>query len=591
MTTAVEVSGVTVTVDATGHDIVRDVSFGLDRGEVMGVVGESGSGKSTLALALLGFARRGATITAGRVVVDGLDLLSLPPGELRRARGSRVAYVPQDPATALNPSLSLATQLTEGLRLPRREASARVRRLLEAVDLPADDAFLKRHPRRLSGGQQQRVAIAMAVAAGPRLLVLDEPTTGLDVVTQARVLRMVRELCREHDMAAIYVSHDLAVVAEVADRVTVVYGGEVVESGADRDVLTRAAHPYTRALLAAVPSATRRHRLVPIPGRAPGVGGYRRGCVFAPRCDHAVAECRATRPALVPGPSGTLTRCPRADEVVRAPRVPARAAERRVASDAEPEVLSVSGLHAGHGGRQVLFDVSFGLGRGECLAVVGESGSGKTTMSRCLVGLHEEQEGALAFRGRPIPAAARARDEDTRRGLQYVFQNPYGSLNPHRSVEGSLVVPLRHYFGVSARDSRRRVREALERVEIPARLADRRPAELSGGQRQRVAIARALVCEPEVLLCDEVTSALDVSVQAAVVELLRSLLADGLSMVFVTHDLAVVRSIADRVVVLNGGRVVESGDTDAVLTTPVHPYTRGLVAATLEVPDVLDSAV
>ncbi|MFI0411679.1 dipeptide ABC transporter ATP-binding protein [Actinomadura sp. 3N508] len=591
MAKEVEVSGVTVTAGAMGNDIVQDVSFELGRGEVMGVVGESGSGKSTLALALLGFARKGATITGGRVVIDGVDLLALPPGELRRARGSRVAHVAQDPATALNPSLSLATQLTEGLRRPRREALPRVRRLLETVGLPSDDAFLKRRPRQLSGGQQQRVAIAMAVAAGPRLIVLDEPTTGLDVSTQARVLEMVRELCGEHEMAAIYVSHDLAVVADVADHVTVMYGGEVVESGTTKDVLLRAAHPYTRALLAAVPSATHRHRLVPIPGRALSAAESRRGCVFAPRCDHAVAECGTTRPELVPAPSGTLARCLRTEEVMRKPRAPQRSHETHAVADAGPDVFSVSGMNAGYGGRQILFDVSFGLARGECLALVGESGSGKTTMSRCLIGLHEEQEGTLTFEGRPIPARAGKRGKSTRRELQYVSQNPYASLNPHRSVESSLLVPLRHYFGMSARDGRKRVREALERVEMPSRLSDSYPAELSGGQRQRVAIARALVCEPKLLICDEVTSALDVSVQASVVELLRSLLDDGLSMIFVTHDLAVVRSIADSVVVLNQGRVVESGAADSVLTAPSHPYTQGLVAATLEIPDAFEPTV
>ncbi|WP_242903327.1 ABC transporter ATP-binding protein [Actinomadura terrae] len=591
MAKEVRVSGVTVTVDATGNDIVQDISFELGRGEVMGVVGESGSGKSTLALALLGFARQGATITGGRVVIDGVDLLALPEAELQRARGSRVAYVPQDPATALNPSLSLSTQLTEGLRMPKREALPRVRKLLESVGLPSDDAFLKRRPRQLSGGQQQRVAIAMAIAAGPRLIVLDEPTTGLDVSTQARVLEMVRELCREHDMAAIYVSHDLAVVADVADYVTVMYGGEVLESGTDRDVLIRPAHPYTRALLAAVPSASHRHRLVSIPGRAPSAAEKRNGCVFAPRCDHAIDECGTTRPELLPGPSQTLARCLRMDEVARTPRIQPRPNETRAATDGEHDMFSVSKLNAGYAGRQILFDVSFGLAQGECLALVGESGSGKTTMSRCLVGLHEEQTGTLTFEGAPIPARAADRGKETRRGLQYVFQNPYASLNPRRTVESSLAVPLRHYFGIGGSEARKRVAEALERVEMSARLAGRYPAELSGGERQRVAIARALVCEPTLLICDEVTSALDVSVQAAVVELLRSLLTDGLSMVFVTHDLAVVRSIADRVAVLSEGRLVESGSAEAVLTSPSHPYTQALVAATLEVPDPYERAV
>ncbi|MGW7537322.1 dipeptide ABC transporter ATP-binding protein [Amycolatopsis sp. NPDC054798] len=580
MAKEVAVSG--VTVEAAGHPIVRDIGFELGRGEVLGVVGESGSGKSTLALALLGFARTGAKITSGQVVVDGVDLLSLPAAELRRARGRKVAYVPQDPATALNPSLRVSTQLTEGLDEP---AQTRVRQLLDAVGLPGDDAFLRRRPRQLSGGQQQRVAIAMAIAAGPRLIVLDEPTTGLDVATQSRVLDLVRDLCRTRDLAAIYVSHDLAVVADVADQVMVMYGGEVAEHGPARGVLARPAHPYTRALLAAVPSATHRHRLVPIRGRAPGIDDLRQGCTFEPRCDYATTDCRTTHPSLVRGPSGTLARCIRAEEVARATRTVPRAPEPYVPAADEPALLSVSGLNASYRGRQVVFDVSFALRHGECLAVVGESGSGKTTMSRCLAGLHPEHQGEVTLDGKPIPAAAARRDSRTRRELQYVFQNPYGSLSPHRTVENSLLVALRHYFGVNAREGRLRARAALDRVEIPARLAGRYPAELSGGQRQRVAIARALVCEPKLVICDEVTSALDVSVQASVVELLRSLMDDGPSMIFVTHNLAVVRSIADEVVVLSEGRAVESGRTDQVLTAPSHPYTRSLLAATLEVPD------
>ncbi|WP_409180894.1 dipeptide ABC transporter ATP-binding protein [Amycolatopsis sp. VS8301801F10] len=579
MAKEVSVSG--VTVEAAGNAIVRDLGFELGRGEVLGVVGESGSGKSTLALALLGFARAGATITGGQVVVDGVDLLSLPAAELRRARGRKVAYVPQDPATALNPSLRVSTQLTEGMDQP---ALARVRQLLDTVGLPGDDAFLRRRPRQLSGGQQQRVALAMALAAGPRLIVLDEPTTGLDVVTQSRVLGLVRDLCRTQDLAAIYVSHDLAVVADVADQVLVMYGGEVVEHGAARDVLSRAAHPYTRALLSAVPSATRRHRLVPIRGRAPSIDEARAGCTFAPRCEHATTACRTTHPALARAASGTLARCLHANEVARTARGVPRAPEPNAPPADQPALLSVSGLNASYRGRQVVFDLSFDLRPGQCLAVVGESGSGKTTMSRCLAGLHPEQQGTVAFEGRPIPASAARRDSRTRRQLQYVFQNPYGSLSPHRTVEDGLLVALRHYFGVTAREGRRRARAALDRVEIPARLADRYPAELSGGQRQRVAIARALVCEPKLIICDEVTSALDVSVQASVVELLRSLMNDGPSMIFVTHNLAVVRSISDEVVVLSEGRAVESGRTGQVLDSPAHPYTRSLLAATLEVP-------
>ncbi|MFT3798319.1 dipeptide ABC transporter ATP-binding protein [Microbacterium sp.] len=584
MAKAIEVTGLTVAVRG-GAPIISDVSLHLDSGEVMGVVGESGSGKSTLALALLGFARPGASITSGSVTIDGRDLLSLPDAQLRAMRGRTVAYVPQDPATALNPSLSLATQLTEGLDADRSRALATVRELLVAVGLPSDDAFLRRRPRELSGGQQQRVAIAMAMAAAPRLIVFDEPTTGLDVSTQARVLELVRDLCHSRRMAAVYVSHDLAVVAEVADAVTVMYAGEIVESGPSMRVITRPTHPYTRALLDAVPSMAARHRLVPIPGRAAGVGEIDQGCRFVSRCTFAVDACHHTHPPLTLVDADTDVRCLRATDVAAAARTSQRISDERVDVPGEQPALAVSRLAAGYAGRQILFDVSFELGRGECLAVVGESGSGKTTMSRCLIGLHEEQTGEFQFEGAPMPALASRRSDDMRRGLQYVFQNPYGSLNPRKTIEASLTLPLQHFFGVDRDEARQRAADALERVEIPARYAQRYAADLSGGQRQRVAIARALVCEPRVLLCDEVTSALDVSVQASVIELLRSLLDEGLSMVFVTHNLAVVRSIADKVVVLNKGHLVESGPTEAVLSAPTHDYTRALMADTLDVPE------
>ncbi|WP_028924089.1 dipeptide ABC transporter ATP-binding protein [Pseudonocardia acaciae] len=581
----VEVEGLTVVLEADGSPIVNDVSLSLEHGHAMGVVGESGSGKTTLALALLGYSRPGAKITGGRVTIDGTDLLSLSPAGLRQARRELVAYVPQDPAAALNPGLRIGTLLTEGLAGEPSEVANRVREILDTVGLPSDDAFLKRHPGQLSGGQQQRVAIAMAVAAGPRLIVLDEPTTGLDYSTQAKVLELVKRLCTSRDMAAVYVSHDLAVVGEVADQVTVMYGGRTVESGTRAQVLGSPAHPYSRALLDAVPSVRERLRLAPIPGRAPSVGQHGPGCVFAPRCGFVVQACRESEPELVPVPTGNQARCFRTSEVLARPRIAARDGGARLADMAgASSSLRAVRLNAGYGGRQVLFDASLDLAKGECLALVGESGSGKTTLSRCLIGLHEEVSGELRFDGEPLPLHADHRSDPARRGLQYVFQNPYGSLNPRRTVGASIEAPVRHFFGLGARETRSRAAEALERVELPAAIAGRYPAELSGGQRQRVAIARALVCDPEVLICDEVTSSLDVSVQAAVVELLRSLLADGLAMVFVTHNLAVVRSIADSVVVLSNGRVVEAGTADRVLTAPADDYTRSLLADTLEVP-------
>ncbi|QXJ23285.1 ABC transporter ATP-binding protein [Actinomadura graeca] len=581
---AVEVTGLTVTLD-DGSVIVDDVSFSLDGGQVMGLVGESGSGKSTVALALVGFTKAGANITGGRIVVGGVDLLALTPNKLRGARKELIGFVPQDPATALNPARRIGAQLTEGMPGAKKENLPRIRRVLETVGLPSDAAFLRRHPQELSGGQQQRVAIAMAVAKGPKLVVFDEPTTGLDVSTQARVLEMVARLCADNGVAAVFVSHDLAVVGTVGDLVTVMYAGQVLETGSREDVLRSAAHPYSIALLESVPSTRQRLPLISIPGRAPAAGARFDGCVFADRCAFAEDRCRDSAPPLAATSTGSAARCFRVEHVRRNQTCLVKEPLPRIESRAEDtaSVFGVRKLNASYDRTQVLFDVSFDVAPGECLAVVGESGSGKTTMSRCLIGLHEEQSGGFELDGKPLALRLRDRPKTAKQQMQYVFQNPYGSLNPRQTVATAVAVSLKHFYGERGKAARAKVKEALERVEIPWRLADRYPAELSGGQRQRVAIARALACRPSLLICDEVTSGLDVSVQASVVELLRTLQDDGLSMIFITHDLAVVRSIGDRVVVLRQGHVVESGAVESVLSAPQDPYTRGLLADTLEV--------
>lgn len=578
---AITVTGLTVGLTGSDTTIIEDVSLELGSSEVMGIVGESGSGKSTLALALLGYARPGGEIRAGSVDIEGADLLRLDAAGLRAARRGLVSYVAQDPATALNPSMRLRTQLLEAVDGPREQAMSRIREVLEAVGLPSDDAFLKRRASELSGGQQQRIAIAMAVVAQPRLIVLDEPTTGFDVSTQMKVLELVKRLCAEYRIAAIYVTHDLAVVAEVADRVTVMYGGQVVEAGTTASVLRAPAHPYTRALLQALPSAQDRHMLVPIPGRAPSIGDRPTGCVFAARCAFATDACRSAVPPLEAVGDG-LVRCIRHVEIGQ--RLPSSVSVAPVGDfEHRPDsVLRVSGLRASYGHVEVLHGIDLDVRAGECVAIVGESGSGKSTLSRCLIGLHTEWEGELLLDGESLARSAAKRSSAARRRMQYIFQNPYGSLNPRLDVGASLAAPLRHFERPSGAEVRRRVAEALERVEIPARMAELYPSELSGGQRQRVAIARALLADPNVLICDEVTSALDVSVQASVVELLRGLLQDGLSMIFVTHNLAVVRSIADSVAVLNRGEIVEQGRVDRVLDRPKDLYTQGLLADTLD---------
>ena len=583
---AVAVQDLQVVIDSTGTPVISEVSFEIARGEIFGVVGESGSGKTTVGLALLGHARRGLRIAGGTVLLGDRDILALDDEQLRRLRGSLISYVPQDPASSLNPALRIGTQLREIIEAhgnqPDSAVSERVAEMMREVALPDDRAFLKRYPHELSGGQQQRVGLAMAFANRPRLIVLDEPTTGLDVTTQAHVLSTVRELATLHDVAALYVSHDLAVVATLAERVAVMYAGRVVEIGGAEELFRSAGHPYTRRLVGAIPRLTGGRSLVGIPGHAVSPGRRPPGCSFAPRCTLRIDQCEQAMPPLLPVGPGHAVRCIRAELVLSE-------AQSRVgdpidmppADEAEQPALRLENVVASYGRTEVLHSVSLSLASHECLALVGESGSGKTTIARAIAGLHRNWTGTIAAGGAELQHAARQRSKETRRRIQYIFQNPYGSLNPRQTIGQIVGQPLQVFGIASGREADQLIAEMLERVSLTAAYARRYPDQLSGGERQRVAIARALVCDPSVLICDEVTSALDVSVQAAIVELLGGLQRDlGLSMLFITHNLPLVRSIAQRVAVLSEGNIVELGDTGQVLTDPQQPYTRQLLADT-----------
>jgi peptide/nickel transport system ATP-binding protein len=581
--TAVEVRDLRVELTGRDIDVVDEISIEIRPGEVLGLVGESGSGKTTVGMALLGHVRRGGRLGGGAVLIDGSDLARLDDAGLRGLRGGTVAYIPQDPGTSLNPALRLRTQLREMLDAHAggqsdAERDARLREALGEVALPSDDGFLSRYPHQLSGGQQQRVAIAMAFACRPNVIVCDEPTTGLDVTTQARVLETVRDLCRSHSVAALYVSHDLAVVAELADRVAVMYAGRIVESGT-RDQLFRAArHPYTRRLLRAVPDLEGKRGVIGIPGFAPLPGRRPEWCFFEPRCTLATDVCRSAFPPAFEFEPGHRARCYHTDEAMR--EVPVEGAT-TVSVEHEPElVLAIRALDAHYGSRATLFGIELEVHRHECLALVGESGSGKTTLARCVAGLHKDYTGAVCLGDDELPPAARSRSDAARKQIQYVFQNPYASLNPRRTV-GQTVARQLELFFPGRKDMGRRVGECLERVALSASAAAAYPDELSGGERQRVAIARALAAEPALMVCDEITSALDVSVQAAIIDLLRQLRTDmGLSLLFITHNLALIRTIADRVAVMTEGRIVELGPTAQVLEHPNAPYTQQLLANT-----------
>jgi peptide/nickel transport system ATP-binding protein len=584
---AVAVEGLRIVLRDTEIDIVDEVTFSIAPGEVLGLVGESGSGKTTVGLALLGHTRRGAAIAGGSIRIGDVEVLALSSRARRSIRGRVVSYVPQDPAASLNPALRIGTQLRETLEVHgfgsgSDEREARIAEVMREVALPDDRAYLRRYPHELSGGQQQRIGLAMAFACRPRLIVLDEPTTGLDVTTQAHVLGTVRELAAAHQVAALYVSHDLAVVGTLATRTAVMYAGRIVEIGPTADLFAAASHPYTRRLVQAIPHLSGRRELIGIPGRAPSPGARPSGCTFAPRCTFVLDACRTDEPPLRELAPGLRVKCIRAEEVRASVVSRSGRLEEHVADTTTSDaVLALENVFAGYGAITVVHDINLRLAPHECLALVGESGSGKTTLARSIAGLHRDRTGDILLRGTPLAQAARARTREARQSIQYVFQNPYGSLNPRKTIGQIVRQPLGVFGSATGAAADKRVEEMLDRVSLAASYVDRYPDQLSGGERQRVAIARALVVSPSVLVCDEVTSALDVSVQAAIVELLAELQRElGLAMLFVTHNLPLVRSIAQRVAVMSSGRIVELGTVEHVLQSPKDDYTQRLLADT-----------
>ncbi|MEU5099216.1 ABC transporter ATP-binding protein [Streptomyces sp. NPDC020996] len=544
--------------------VVTDVDLTVEHGRTLGIVGESGSGKSLTVKALSGLLPRGLTAT-GAIELDGeaLDPDGSAP-QWRRIRGSRIAVLPQDPFTSLSPLHRCGTQIGWAVA-DRRRRAGRVTELLAEVGLPAEVA--RRRPFELSGGMRQRVAIAAALAGDPDLLVADEPTTALDVSTQAEVLDLIARLQRTRRMGVVLITHDLAVARSRSDRIMVMYAGRVLEEGPVDDVLERPAHPYTARLAACDPPLDVRLATLPtIPGAVPPphtVGGE---CAFAARCALAVDACRTTRPETVEVRPGHLASCLRIGQADPRPPV-TEAPEPEPAREEAGPALTVRGLRRRFRGAEqpALDGVDLTVRQGEAVAVVGESGSGKTTLARCVVGLERPDEGSIEFPGAPAGPQR----------VQIVFQDPYSALNPGLTVGAC----LREALAAAGRPASE-VAGLLALVGLPAEHARRRPRALSGGERQRVAIARALAPRPKVLICDESVSALDVSVQAGVLNLLSGLRRDlGLTLLFITHDLAVARQVADRVHVMHRGRVVESGPAHTVLSAPTHPYTRRLLAA------------
>jgi peptide/nickel transport system ATP-binding protein len=574
---------------------VRGVSFRIAPGEAYGLIGESGSGKSSIAFAVVNHLRGGAA-EEGRILLRGRDLLRLPRAELARVRGRQIAMVYQDPQSALNPSIPVGEQIAEAVRrhrgANRRDAALRAEELLGRVHLPEPRDIARRYPHQLSGGQQQRVVIAMALACDPELLIMDEPTTGLDVTTEAVILDLVAELRRTFGVAILFISHNLGVVARVCDRVGVLYAGELMEEGETAEILRRPRNPYTRGLLNAIPTrAGRGQRLASLPGGLPDLSLPIAGCVFAPRCALARDPCRAQKPALAPVAPAHLSRCHFPGEAPRSDAEPTQGTFAEHQGGRRP-LLAVADLRKSFPQRRGLWPfgrrrqlaavdgVSLAVAEGETLAIVGESGSGKSTLAKCVVGLIAPSAGAVTLDGAPLSGLVQARPRAAARQVQVVFQNPEASLNPSRTVEEILARPLRLYGLRGTERIRERVAALLQTVKLDARFAHRYPRELSGGEKQRVCIARAFAAEPRLVVCDEPTSALDISVQAALLnELVDLQRRHGTAYLFISHDLGVVRYIADRIAVMYLGRLVETGPTEEVFAPPHHPYTEALLSA------------
>jgi len=601
--TLLEVSGLKIDfATASGFlNVVDDVCFDVLKGETLALVGESGSGKTVSALSLMGLLpRRSSRVRARSMSFCGREILSLEPEAMRKMRGSEISMIFQEPMTSLNPAFTVGNQMAEAVRVHRKvsraEAKKRSLEMLDFVGIADAKRRLEDYPHSMSGGMRQRAMIAMALVCEPKLLIADEPTTALDVTIQAQVLELLRRLQRELGMSILFVTHDLGVVAEIADRITVLYAGQTVEVGLADAMYARTRHPYTEALMASMPQvAAVGQPLTVIPGQVPRPDSLPSGCRFHPRCRYTVDACKAVPVDLVNG-----SRCIRSSELelsgtLWSPSItePTGAVPEK---DPDPPLLQVHDLavdfpvHSGIlrrvvGRVRAVDGVSLSIPKGETLGLVGESGSGKSTTARLVLRLIEPTSGRVVLDGMEVTALGKSELRRSRRRMQIVFQDPYSTLDPRSTVGETIGEPLEVHEGLKGRARDERVEQLLREVGLDPRVRSRYPHEFSGGQRQRIAIARALALRPELLICDEPVSSLDVSTQSQVINLLDELQQRlGLTCLFIAHDLSVVRHISDRIAVMYLGRIVEIGAAEQIYTSPSHPYTEALLSA-IPVPD------
>jgi peptide/nickel transport system ATP-binding protein len=612
---ALNLSHVDISYRVRRHDqrVVRDVSFHVARGESFGLVGESGCGKSTIALAIVRYLARNGRVSAGDIEIDGRDVLALKGSQLQQLRARTVSMVYQEPGRALNPSIHVGRQVAEVYEiagLNRKDALARSQEMLAKVKISDPKGVMARYPHQLSGGMLQRVVIAMALASEPSLLILDEPTTALDATVESEVLDLIVGLRSEFNTSLLFISHNLAVIAKMCDRVGVLYAGELVEEGPAEEVFRSPRHPYTVGLLRSIPRREPsgaganggRPPLSTIPGSLPSPGSVLQGCVFAPRCGLADDHCRTDAPPLYEIGGGRGSRCHYNERAATVPLVTMGETSDVKAAREGADADAIAAATAGNGGRgevvlrlqsasktfhiggqtvRGLHDVDLDIAAGETVGLVGESGSGKTTLARVAIGLTAPDEGSeVTLDGHAVAGLAAKRSAGDQKALQIVFQNPDSALNRRHSVRRLISRSLSKLGGYTGERLHERLQSLIHSVRLSDRYLAMRPSQLSGGLKQRVAIARAFAGDPRIVICDEPTSALDVSVQAAILNLLTDLQhREDVAYLFISHDLGVVRYLADRIVVLYLGRVMEVGPAGQVFATPHHPYTEALLSA------------
>jgi peptide/nickel transport system ATP-binding protein len=589
------------TTDGTDLSVLRDIDLEIQKGQVVGLVGESGSGKTSLGLAIMRYLPQDGKMTKGSIHLSSRDLLKLPKSELRSLWGKEISFVPQDPFSSLNPSIRIGEQLAEVFeandKLSKEEARKLAIEWLTRVQLPDPDQIINKYPHELSGGQKQRLLVAMALSNHPKLLILDEPTTSLDVTTEAVVLELLSELIQMEGASALFITHNLGIVAGLADRVVVLYAGELVEDAPTSALYCQPLHPYTMGLLNSVPTLGK-HKgeaaLTGIPGQIPSLKFIPPGCVFAPRCDLAVDRCRLERPPIEITDDSRRIRCHRWREIKngeisliydKQPSAQSPILDPKTILHVDDLVVSYPVSTKGHrlALRQNRYfnavdGVSLKVGKSHTLGIVGESGSGKSSLALAIMGLVDSVTGEINLLDLKLPQELGQRDRDILRNLQMIFQTLDEAFSPYLSVEEILSRPLMNLLGLKKNAALKRVAELLELVRLPSEYASRYPRQLSGGEKQRVAIAQAFAVNPALLIADEPVSALDVSVQAQILNLLKDLQDQlGLTMLFISHDLPVIRQMCDRVAIMRHGKILETAESETFFEHPQDPYSRELL--------------